>query len=1214
MVMMGTRTFHKSSRRVVRSTLSRFVSLMIISFLGAGVFAGLWAVSPNMTRVGDEYYSSQNVHDVRLLSTYGFTDADVDAVSKADGVKSVMASHYIDASGSVGEKDYTFRVDGLPSDAGSDDEDYINRVELVEGRLPTSDDECVIVEPSTGLKGIGVGSTISLSSESNDKLDESLSNTTLKVVGVVKSADYISFMVGSTSVGSGSIDFVLYTPDGNFTVDGYTDLYVTVDGASSLDQFRQAYLDKVGGTTASLEEVKEKRQTLRYDTLWDELNQAWDEYRTSKASTEQTLSQALGQLSDGASKIATAKSQYQSGLEQYEEKSASASSQLSVAQSQLQSAASQISSGQGQIDSKESEYASAASQLSSARSALDDKEAELAQKKAEYQSAADQLASARSQLDEATGQYQQGLSAYQQKEQDYEEGESQYQAAVQSLAATRQDLDAKQTAYQQALAQAQAMDEGDERDAALAQLEQTRAQLDAAEEGYSEAKSQLDAKASELASAKQQLDAAKSQLDATKEQIDQGETDYSAKAQQLSQAKAQIDAAEAAISSAEGSYSEKASQLSQARSQLDAAETKLSQAKASYQEKYQEYVSASQSASSQLSAAKEELDSAKEQIEQAEAELAQKQAQYDDAKSQADQALSDAYDELTQKQSDLESMGDPKWYAFDRTKNEGYVMYKNDVERMEDLATVFPLIYFVVAALVCLTAMTRMVEEDRTLIGTFKALGFSNRTIAGRYLLYAGVASVTGGTIGTLVGFQLIPSIIWGAYGIAYTLPELHPAVYVGIGAASVAAMCAVTLLATLATVMGSLRETPASLMRPKAPRSGKRVLLEYVRPLWRRLSFTQKVTFRNLFLNKRRLLTSLVGIAGCTALVVAACGSYARVNTISSDQFDGVWHYDATVGYDTDDSTAVSQVLSDKSLVSDSAVVSSEAAEAAQSSGASDTKDITVVCPQDSSSIGSLITMYDPDTGSDVQFGDDSVVITEKLSIMFGVHAGDKIWVKFVTDDSWHELTVTAVTRNYTMNYVYVGKSAYQKAFGSAPTFDRSLVRMADGVSTSELSKRLDGVDGVSFVSLTSDTAQDINTSISSVNTIVLVLVISSGLLAFVVIYNLTTINVAERQREIATLKVLGFYERECNSYILREIWLTAAMGIAIGLWLGSYLYDAILATVEPDVVLLLRTVTPASYLAAAALMVAFTWIVNQCVKPSIRGIDMLESLKSVE
>lgn len=729
-------------------------------------------------------------------------------------------------------------------------------------------------------------------------------------------------------------------------------------------------------------------------------------------------------------------------------------------------------------------------------------------------------------------------------------------------------------------------------------------------------------------------------MDSAQTAIQQKEQEYSTKSAQLAQAKQQLGAAAATISSGEAEYAQKAATLAAARSELDAAEQKLASARQTYQQNYEAYESAKQSASSQLEEAKAQLDSAKQQIDEAQQELDQKQSEYDQAKADADQQLQDAYDELTNKQSTLQSMGDAKWYIFNRTKNEGYVMYKNDVERMQSLATVFPIIYLVVAALVCLSTMTRMVEEERTLIGTFKALGFSNAVIASRYLTYAALASVVGGVLGTLVGFQAIPLIIWHAFSIAYVLPDLQPAVYVGIGAAAVAAMSAVTLVATLVTVMGSLRETPASLMRPKAPKRGKRVLLERITPLWNRLSFTQKVTFRNLFLNKRRLVTTLVGIAGCTALVVAACGTYARVNTILSDQFDGVWHYDATVGYSmSDDSTSnaanaaddaasnegsvpddVNQVLGNSALVSDSIRVSSSSWEAAatnnvdESSSSDKAKSITIVTPDDASKIESFITMYDPDTGEDVPFSDDSVVITEKLSMLLDAHAGDTIWVKSVTGDDWYELTVTGVTRNYTMNYVYLGKNAYAQALGEEPTFDRSYVKLADGASSDDLTSALSGASDLSFVSYTSDLSGNISTSISSVNVIVLVLVVTSGLLAFVVIYNLTTINVGERKRELATLKVLGFFDRECYSYILREIWITSAMGIAIGLFAGRYLYDAILTTVEPDMVLLLRTVPIHSYFVAAGLMLGFTWLVNQFVKPSIKGIDMLESLKSVE
>lgn len=470
---------------------------MVISFLGAGVFAGLWAVAPNMERVGDEYYSSQNVHDVRLLSTYGFTDADVDAIRQVDGVSGVMASHYVDASGTVGDKDYTFRVDGLPSsatqsgDGTSDDADYINQMTLVEGRMPQADNECVIVQSSTGLKNIEVGSIIKLSDGSSSSLDDTLANRELTVVGVVDSADYVSFTVGNTNVGSGTINYVLYVPDSNFTVDGYTDLYVTVDGASSLDQFRQAYLDKVAQTTTSLDELKQERQTLRHDSLWNDLNSAWDEYNAKKADADQSLADALDQLNQGADQIASARDQYAAGQAEYDEKSASAQQQLSSAADQLASAAQQIDAGQSQIDSKESEYSSGANQLAAARQTLDAGESQYSENYAAYQQAASELVSAREQLDAVEQTYSDNLATWQQNSDEYEAGEKSYSAAADKLSQQRSALDEKQQQYQTALQAAQAMEEGSQKQALLSQLEQTKAQLDAAESAYSSAADEL---------------------------------------------------------------------------------------------------------------------------------------------------------------------------------------------------------------------------------------------------------------------------------------------------------------------------------------------------------------------------------------------------------------------------------------------------------------------------------------------------------------------------------------------------------------------------------------------------------------------------------------------------------------------------------------------------------------------------------------------------
>lgn len=1043
---MRNTSFRKSASRSVKSALTRFLSLVLISFLGAGVLAGLLAVAPNMERVGDAYYSQYNVMDIQMLSTYGFSDEDVEEISNVDGVSGVLASYSVDAIGQSEDKSYAFRVNGLSTSDDASASDYINRLKMLDGRWPEHEHEAIIIRPSIGLKNITMNSVILLDSGSNATLTDTLGQLTYTIVGIAESPYYLSFMQGNTSVGGGMIDYVLYIPQQNFVVDGYTDLYVTVEGAGEFAAFEDAYFEHTEPMVKRLEDLAAKRQTLRHDGFQSELTEAKQEY----AAAEEKLANAKVELEDGEKELESAKKEYTDGLAEYEKQQAEAKRQLAQGEAKLVDAATQIADG----------------------------EHELAPKKKEF----------------------------------------------------------------------------------------------------------LEAEAA--------LKAARDELDA-----------------------AWLPAASQLMKSKEAEYAEKSAELEVARKQITAAEQELAAAKQAYEQGMKEYNAQKTEAETMLAAAKKELDSAAQEIAAGEKELSDGRKTYEEKKLEASPDLDDARIEITAAQAQLSALGEPKWYVLDRTMNEAYVSYRDDIARMRSLSTIFPMVFFLVAALVCLTTMTRMVDEDRALIGTFKALGYSNKKIAGRYLIFAAAASLIGSIAGICTGFYLIPTLVWNAYGIVFALPELTPAFYPGIGFFAVFTMGFVTTLFTAIAATTSMRELPSNLMRPKAPKSGKRVLLEYIKPVWSRLSFIHKVTIRNLGLNKKRLLMSLAGILGCTALVVSALGAKTAVQTILGGQFGEVFHYNLTVGFhDETPSAELTEALENERFFNNTAQVFSGTAETGKEGDETDSSIIYVVSPLETEGFAEFVTLRDTETQEEFSLAENSVIITEKLSMNLNVKIGDAIWVKYLDKEERHPVKITGITKNYVFNYIYLGKSAYETAFHAPPEYNQFLVITADGQSTDAITSHLTGLSGIAAVSFTEELMGNIKTTISSIDSIIWILIIAAGLLAFVVLYNLTNINIGERQRELATLKVLGFYNKETYSYIFRETMILSIVGCLAGLVFGIFLYRALVMTVEPDILLLTRDLTWKGYLAAAALTMFFTWIVNQCMKPKIKGIDMLESLKSVE
>lgn len=1156
---MKSKAFQKSSIRVVKSTITRFVSIALISFLGAGVFAGLAATSPNMKQAGNQYYDEQNVMDVRMLSNYGFSNVDVDAIRSTEGVSGVMASNTVDATGTVDDKDYAFRINGLPGSNNPSNTDYINQMKIIEGRWPQSDNEAIIIRPSIGLKNIQLNSTVSLNKESNKNFVDFLDRTEYTVVGIAESPYYLSFIQGNTTVGNGMIDYVLYVPQNNFIIDGYTDLYATITGAKALNAFEDAYFDYTEVTVKRLETLADQRKTYRYDEFQSDLSEAKTEYADAQKEADDKLADAQKQLDEGRDTLNSSKEEYADGLAEYNTQKADADKTLAYAKKKLDDAATEIASAEKELNTKKSEFSSAEAELKAARAKLDS-------------------------------------------------GWSDYNSKNAELAKNKAALSEKKAALDNAQAQYDA----------LSQLATLKAARDAAAPGsqeYAQLNAQYQYALQSAGLTEQQAADQIAAMPAMKSELDKNWAEYNTVAAQISEGEKQVAAAKQELESVEKEYSAKSAELESARAELNKAESQLTAGKKSYQSGLTQYNSQKAEAESKLADAKTKLDNAAAEIKDGEKELADKQKEYDDKKAEADTELADAKQKIENTENKLSDMGEPKWYVLDRNMNESFVTYHDDTGRMHDLATVFPVIFFLVAALVCLTTMTRMVDEDRTLIGTFKALGYSNGKIAGRYLKYAASASLIGSIAGVCFGFWLIPTVIWNAYNIVFALPDMTPAFYWSIAFLSIFSTVFIICLSTGIAAKKSLVETPADLMRPKAPKSGKRVFLEYVKPVWSRLSFTQKVTVRNLGLNKKRLIMTLIGILGCTALVLTAFGAKSAVSAILDKQFGSIFHYTVSVGFsEGEPSSELISYLSDTAYFEKSTEVLRKSAEASLESDEDDNYSIYVVAPQNAGALTDYVTFIDPDSKKEFSFEENSVVITEKLAMNLNVGVGDTIMVKYLDESKRYPVTITGITTNYAFNYVYLGKNVYEKAFGELPEYNQFFVITADGHTNDEIKAYLSSASGIEAISFTDDLMGNIRTSIKSVDNIIWILIIAAGLLAFVVLYNLTNINIGERQRELATLKVLGFYDKETYSYIFRETVILSITGCLLGLFGGIFLYQAVVATVEPNMILLTRDLTWQGYLSAAILTMLFTWIVNQCMKPRIKNIDMLESLKSVD
>ena len=582
-------------------------------------------------------------------------------------------------------------------------------------------------------------------------------------------------------------------------------------------------------------------------------------------------------------------------------------------------------------------------------------------------------------------------------------------------------------------------------------------------------------------------------------------------------------------------------------------------------------------------------------------------------------AYSDEYEalvnEVTDRIEDYASTQSGTWYIQDRSGNPGYSDYSENTDRIAAVGDVFPLIFFIVAALVCLTTMTRMVEEQRIEMGTMKALGYGGWQIAMKYAVYAMSACISGGVVGAIIGFKLFPYVIMKAYSIMYYLGKLETPYRADIAFMAIAAMAVCTAAATFSACYASLKEVPATLMRPKAPKAGRRVLLERIPFIWKKLSFTSKVTVRNLFRYKKRFFMSVIGIAGSGALLVTAFGLNDSIFGIIEKQFGDIWQMDVQAYVYEAMPLADMQELLGKNPANDDfdSVMFCLDSQMECKNGGRSQNGVHLLGVESAGSMAGRVSLHNG--GTPVTLDDSGVVVTAKLAETLSIKAGDEINMRTGGED--HLMRVIGVADNYVYHYVYITAAYYETVFGKAMQYNGLMGNLKDGLTDETM-------DAMSTQLLSDSRMYTVRTiesiyasvwdSLSILNYVVLVLILGSGMLTFVVMLNLTNINIGERMRELATLRVLGFYDKEMYAYIFRENNALSVIGAFVGLLFGKIMHLFVIRTCEVDMVMFVRSAKPLSYVYAFALTIAFSLIVNLLMRPKVRAIDMVESLKSAE
>ena len=785
-------------------------------------------------------------------------------------------------------------------------------------------------------------------------------------------------------------------------------------------------------------------------------------------------------------------------------------------------------------------------------------------------------------------------------------------------------------------------------DEAQTELDDARAELADAEkeleDGRAEAEKELadarkeledgqaevDSGRQELADARAQLESSRQQLTDSQAQIDQGQKELN---DNIDAMNAQIDE----LNAAKQQYNDLAASgaddpvtmatLSAMYEEIQSGEAALAQAKAQIESAKSELASGQQQINDgwqQIADGEQEIVDGEAELENAQQEIDDGWEEYYEGEKEAqeeiadgEQKIADAKEELADAEAELADLEEPEWFIYDRSNLPDYTGYGENADRMRAIGQVFPAIFFLVAALISLTTMTRMVEEQRTQIGTFKALGYERHSIAGKYLGYALLATVSGSVLGILFGEKVFPYIIITAYGIMYQ--HMHEVmlpynIQYGLGAA--AAALASTLLATLLACYKELREQAAELMRPPAPKQGQRVLLERVRFIWKRLNFSWKASVRNLVRYKKRLFMTVFGIGGCMALMLVGFGLKDSIFAIVDIQYDEIQLYDGNIILEDDITDEEKETLIAE-LEKDELMTGAAEGLLTQVSVGSGEEwhDVYLDVPEDVDRFPEFVTLQDRMTDAVYTLDDSGAILTEKMATELDVEPGDAITIR---DDDLGDLEVKvqAVCENYMGHYLYMTPGYYEEVYGSAPDYNCIFYKTADRITeeAERIGEEALAVPGALSVSYTTDLKEQVDNMLGALDSVIAVLIISAGMLAFVVLYNLNNISITERQRELATLKVLGFYNNEVTMYVYRENILLTFLGALFGIVLGKILHRFIIVTVEIESVMFGRNIDLSSFVYAFLLTLLFSLLVNGAMYFKLKKIDMVESLKSVE
>ena len=1050
----------------------RFISIMLMALLGVGFFAGLVASGPDMRDSLDKFLDDTNTYDINIVSTLGLTNEDVDEIKKIKNTENVHGIYSKDISFKTDDKEFIFKA--------IEYSEKINTPILLDGKLPENNNECVVEQDFLIDSGFKIGDNIKIDE------DDELKANSFKIVGSVKSPIYVSMERGTTSLGDGTIDYYLYLNKDVFDMDYYPNIYLNVNSAKIEKITTNKYNELVENVYKDIENIKEERETQRYNNIKEEasekLQESIDEYEKGKKEGEEELKKAKDKIEDSEKEIKNAENELETGK--------------TKAKKEISNAKTEISSSENKLKKSEKEY-------------------------------------------------EEGLEKYSKGVKEYNSNKSKLESSLDVLNDNLKKLkDLKEEIEKQiALIEDEIKNGNLENEDKLVLLKNQLSDLNSNIKEIESNKNKIN---NGLSSAEKELNKTKKALDSAKKEIDNG-------------------------------YKE----LEKGKKELSSRESSLN---------------------NQFAKAEKEIEDGKKEIEDAKETLEKEEKKFNEE-------IKDAEKEIEDAKEDIEGIKEGKWYIFDREDDTGFSSFIDSINSMNNIATLFPIIFYLVAILISSTSMSRMVEEERGDIGTLKALGYSNLRIINKYIAYSLLSTVLGGIIGMFIGFILIPTVVWENYSIIYYLPEFYPKLRFSYGIlGTVIAVICITG-STVHSAYKELKDEPSSLMRPKAPKMGKKVILEKIPFIWKRLNFSSKTTVRNVFRYKKRALMTIIGISGCTALILAGFGLRDSIKDIAEYQYGRVFEYDLVVSLNKEDEELVNLVKNSDIVESVSLTDSLSGSISAEGIK----RDTSIIVVENTEDFKNIANLRDIDSGNIIDLSNEGVLISDKLASLLEIEKGENITLTD-SDNNEFEYKVLGIVENYIGHYVYINKDLYESKENDF-NINTLFIKYKEGNNDNEaFEEMLLDDNSVTSITVVENSLEHVRDLLKSLDLVVMILIVSSALLAFVVLYNLANVNISERVREIATLKVLGFYDKEVDNYINRESIILTCIGIVIGLIAGVFLTGFVISTCETENMRFARNILVHSYIYSILITSVFSIIVNFATHFVLKKINMVESLKSIE